>query len=121
MQDRSDVTVHVPTAVMNLSAGPPNDEVTEADIIKVQNGQLQAAAARINEVEVALSTITNIAACALKVLADAGLSDASDEFSFSYDLMERMRDSNITATREFSGAITVRFRESSPAPILVER
>jgi hypothetical protein len=120
-QTMSDVTIHVPTAHMNLSGVAPNDEVTEADIIKVQEAQLQAAAVRIQELEVATQTIVNIAACALKVLADSGLTDAPDEFSFSYDLVERMRDTPITCTRDFAGGIIVKFREQSPAAILVER
>ena len=118
----SDVTVHVPTAHGVLTAPAPDGvEVTADDIIKFQAAQLAAAHGRIQELEVAVQTIVNIAACALKVLADAGLADAPDEFSFSYDLAERMRDTNITATRDFAGGITVKFREQSPAAILVER
>lgn len=121
MDRPNDVTIHVPTAHLNLTASAPNGEVTEADIIKVQEAQLQAQAVRIQELEVATQTIVNIAACALKVLADSGLTDAPDEFSFSYDLVERMRDTPITCTRDFAGGIVVKFRETSPAPILVER
>lgn len=118
----SDVTIHVPTAHGVLTAPQPtNGEVSADDIIKFQASQLAASSARIQELEVAVQTIVNIAACALKVLADSGLTDAPDEFSFSYDLAERMRDTNITATRDFAGGITVKFREQSPAAILVER
>lgn len=121
MSEGDNVTIHVPTAHGILSALPATGEVTEADIIKFQAGQLQANAARIQELEVCVQTIVNIAACALKVLADSGLTDAPDEFSFSYDLAERMRDTHITCTRDFAGGIIVKFREASPSPILVER
>ena len=117
----SDVTVHVPTAVMNLSASAPGETITAEDMVKFQAGQLSAAYARIQELEIATQTIVNICACALHVLNEAGLTDGPDEFSFSYDLAERMRDTNITASRDFAGGIIVKFREESPAPILVER
>lgn len=119
--DGENVTIHVPTANMVLSALPPSEHVSDADVIKYQAAQLQADAARIQELEVCVQTIVNIAACALKVLADSGLTDAPDEFSFSYDLVERMRDTPITCTRDFAGGVIVKFREKSPAPVLVER
>ena len=105
---------------MNLSATPPNAEVTEADIIKFQAGQLQAAAARIQELEIGLGTVTNIAACALKVLADAGMGDGPDEFRFSRDLSDRMQGTNLTLREEFGGAIVVHFRERSRPMVALE-
>lgn len=120
MDSPNDVTIHVPTAHLKLDASPPG-EVTADDIIALYKAQNQAQAARIQELELATQTIVNIAACALKVLADSGLTDAPDEFSFSYDLVERMRDTPITCTRDFAGGVIVKFRDKSPAPVLVER
>ena len=104
-----------------LSAAPPNGEVTADDILKFQAGQLTAAHQRISELEIALGTVTNIAACALKVLADMGLEDEPGEFAFSKDLTDRMYGANLTLSEDFAGGIRVRFRERTVAPILLER
>lgn len=120
MSDR-DVTIHVPTAHGVLSAQPPSGEVTVDDMLAFYRAQMNAQAQRITELEVALGTVTNIAACALKVMADMGLEDEPGEFCFSHDLTDRMYGANLTLKEDFAGGIRVRFAERTVAPILLER
>lgn len=117
----TDVTVQVPTANMVLSGPPPGEHATADDVIKHLGRMLAAAEQRNAEMEIALGTVTNIAACALKVLADMGLEDGPGEFSFSHDLTDRMYGANLTLAEDFAGGIKVRFRERTTAPVLLER
>jgi hypothetical protein len=116
----SDVTVQVPTAHGVLSAPTPVD-ATADDVIRHMGRVIAALEQEKAEMQVALGTITNIAACALKVLADMGLEDAPGEFAFSHDLTDRMYGANLTLTEDFAGGIRVKFRERTTAPILLER
>jgi hypothetical protein len=117
------VTVHVPTAVMDLTGLEPGGAIDSDAVLKFQAGQLQLAAARIQELEIALGTSVNIAACALKVLSDRGLADgdASDEFRFSRDLSDRMNGANLTLSNDAMGGLVVKFAPRAPDAIQLER
>jgi hypothetical protein len=108
-----DVTVAVPTAHGVLSAPIPTGEVTPNDIIQFQASQLAASNARLQELELALNTVTNLAGCAIKFMLDHGYGDddAPDTMSFSRDYLDRMRDCNLTLREDFAGGYTVTFRE----------
>jgi hypothetical protein len=108
-----DVTVRVPTAHGVLSAPAPTGEVTADDIIKYQAAQLAALTGRLQELEIALNTITNLAGCAIKFMIDHGYGDESapDTMAFSRDYLDRMRNCNLTLQEDFAGGYTVTFRE----------
>jgi hypothetical protein len=109
-----DVTVHAPTAFGQLSAlTAPTGEVTAEDVVKYQASLLSASSARIQELELALNTITNLAGCAIKFMIDHGYGDdeAPDTMSFSRDYLDRMRNCNLTLREDFAGGYTVTFRE----------
>jgi hypothetical protein len=110
---RRDVTVAVPTAHGVLSAPAPSGEVTADDIIKFQAGQLAALNNRLQELDIALNTITNLAGCAIKFMIDHGYGDESapDTMAFSRDYLDRMRNCNLTLQEDFAGGYTVTFRE----------
>ncbi len=109
-----DVTVQAPTAHAQLSAlTAPAGEVTADDIIKYQASLLAGSNNRIQELELALNTITNLAGCAIKFMLDKGYGDedAADTMSFSRDYLDRMRNCNLTLREDFAGGYTVTFRE----------
>jgi hypothetical protein len=110
---RRDVTVAVPTAHGVLSAAAPSGEVTADDIIKFQAAQLAALSNRLQELDIALNTITNLAGCAIKFMIDHGYGDESapDTMAFSRDYLDRMRNCNLTLREDFAGGYTVTFRE----------
>jgi hypothetical protein len=114
-----DVTVAVPTAHGVLSAPIPTGEVTPNDIIQFQASQLAASNARLQELELALNTVTNLAGCAIKFMLDHGYGDddAPDTMSFSRDYLDRMRDCNLTLREDFAGGYTVTFRERADAQL----
>lgn len=116
----SDVTIQVPTAHGVLSAAPPV-EATADDVIRHMGRTIAALEQQLVEKDIALGTICNIAACALKVMADMGLEDAPGEFAFSHDLTDRMYGTNLTLSEDFAGGIRVRFAERTTAPVLLER
>jgi hypothetical protein len=108
------VTVHAPTAHGELSAlTAPDVDVTADDVIKYQAGLLAASNNRITELELALNTVTNLAGCALKFMADKGYGDddAPDTFSFSRMYLDSMKGCNLSISEDFAGGFTVRFRE----------
>jgi hypothetical protein len=109
-----DVTVAVPTAHGVLSApSPAGGEVTADDIIKFQAAQLAALSNRLQELDIALNTITNLAGCAIKFMIDHGYGDESapDTMAFSRDYLDRMRNCGMTLQEDFAGGYTVTFRE----------
>jgi hypothetical protein len=108
-----DVTVAVPTAHGVLSASAPSGEVTPDDIIAYQAAQLAALSNRLQELDIALNTITNLAGCAIKFMIDHGYGDESapDTMAFSRDYLDRMRNCNLTLQEYFAGGYTVTFRE----------
>lgn len=113
-EPRNDVTVHVPTAVMDLSASAPDGvDVTADDIIKFQAGQLQAASRQLAEKDLALNTITNLAGCAIKFMIDKGYGDEDgpDTISFSRLYLDQMRDCSLQIREDFAGGYTVQFTE----------
>jgi hypothetical protein len=114
-----DVTVAVPTAHGVLSAPIPTGEVTPNDIIQFQASQLAASNARLQELELALNTVTNLAGCAIKFMLDKGYGDeeAADTMSFSRDYLDRMRNCNLTLREDFAGGYTVTFRERADAQL----
>jgi hypothetical protein len=114
-----DVTVAVPTAHGVLSAPIPTGEVTPNDIIQFQASQLAASNARLQELELALNTVTNLAGCAIKFMLDKGYGDeeAADTMSFSRDYLDRMRNCNLTLREDFDGGYTVTFRERADAQL----
>jgi hypothetical protein len=113
------VTVYAPTAHGVLSAQPPNGEATADDVITYQAGLLAASNARLQELELALNTITNLAGCAIKFMLDKGYGDeeAADTMSFSRDYLDRMRNCNLTLREDFAGGYTVTFRERADAQL----
>jgi hypothetical protein len=115
-----DVTVRVPTAHGVLSAPAPDGaEVTADDIIKFQAAQLAASNARLQELELALNTITNLAGCAIKFMLDKGYGDPDtpDTMGFSRDYLDRMKNCNLTLREDFAGGYTVTFRERADAQL----
>ena len=120
-----DVTVQAPTAHGVLSAlhrDAPNGEVTADDIIGYQKSLLAASNARLQELELALNTITNLAGCAIKFMIDHGYGDddAPDTMSFSRDYLDRMRNCNLTLREDFAGGYTVTFRERADGQLARE-
>jgi hypothetical protein len=114
-----DVTVWAPTAHGVLSAPALEGEVTADDIIKFQAAQLAASSARLQELELALNTITNLAGCAIKFMLDKGYGDPDtpDTMGFSRDYLDRMRNCNLTLREDFAGGYTVTFRERADAQL----
>jgi hypothetical protein len=117
-----DVTVVAPTALGVLSASAPAGDVTPEDVIQFQAAQLAASSARLQELELALNTITNLAGCAIKFMLDKGYGDeeAADTMSFSRDYLDRMRNCNLTLREDFAGGYTVTFRERADAQLVRE-
>jgi hypothetical protein len=113
---RRDVTVQAPTAHGELSAlhlSAPTEDVTPNDIIQYQASLLAASNNRLQELELALNTITNLAGCAIKFMLDKGYGDpdAPDTMGFSRDYLDRMKNCNLSISEDFAGGFTVRFRE----------
>jgi hypothetical protein len=105
--------VRLPTAIGVLWAPAPSGEVTADDIIRFQASQLAALSNRLQELDIALNTITNLAGCAIKFMIDHGYGDESapDTMAFSRDYLDRMRNCNLTLQEDFAGGYTVTFRE----------
>jgi hypothetical protein len=113
---RRDVTVQAPTAHGQLSAlhlSAPADDVTPNDIIQYQASLLAASNNRLQELELALNTVTNLAGCAIKFMIDKGYGDEDepDTIGFSREYLDRMKNCNLTISEDFAGGFTVRFRE----------
>jgi hypothetical protein len=118
--------VHAPTAFGQLSAlhrAAPDAEITADDIIKQQAAMLAASNARVQELELALNTITNLAGCAIRFMIDKGYGDPDepDTIAFSRDYLDRMKDCNLTVSEDIGGGFVVRFRERADGPLAREQ
>jgi hypothetical protein len=122
---RRDVTVHAPTAHGVLSAlhqTAPDGEVTADDIIGYQKALLAASNARVQELELALNTVTNLSGCAMKFMVDKGYGDddAPNTISFSKFFLDSMKDCGMTIREDFAGGYVVTFRERAEGHIARE-
>jgi hypothetical protein len=116
-----DVTVAVPTAHGVLSAPIPTGEVTPNDIIQFQASQLAASNARLQELELALNTVTNLAGCAMKFMVDKGYGDddGPDTISFSKFYLDSMKDCSMQIREDFAGGYAVTFTDRAEGQHIV--
>jgi hypothetical protein len=120
-----DVTVQAPTAHGVLSAlhstATPDGEITADDIIGYQKALLQASNARIQELELALNTVTNLAGCAMKYMVDKGYGDddGPDTISFSKFYLDSMKDCSMQIREDFAGGYAVTFTDRAEGQHIV--
>jgi hypothetical protein len=120
-----DVPVQAPTAHGVLSAlhstATPDGEITADDIIGYQKALLQASNARIQELELALNTVTNLAGCAMKFMVDKGYGDddGPDTISFSKFYLDSMKDCSMQIREDFAGGYAVTFTDRAEGQHIV--
>jgi hypothetical protein len=124
---RRDVTVQAPTAygqlsALHTSAVPSGQEITADDIIGYQKALLAASQARVNELELALNTVTNLAGCAMKFMVDKGYGDEDgpDTISFSKFYLDMMRDCSMQIREDMAGGYSVTFTDRADGNHLVK-
>jgi hypothetical protein len=116
---RKDAWIPAPAAIFNVSRMPsftedipavPGLEISEKDIIQMQQAEIRALREEIDKWQVAANTIANTAAC----LASLCPTDADGWVHIPRDLRQRMRNNTQLAVRHGEDDTLVRWTTRAP-------
>lgn len=91
-----------------------------AELAEFRAAEIQRLSQENETQRIALDTLSNVLACALRCLVELGEGSGPDEVWFSRQLSDRMTGVRVTVSEAPNGAVVAHLRERSPHPIALD-